>query len=72
MAILGTAVLGWTVLGQPDVAPGWGQTGLVTLDDLRRHLNLTTAENDAEMQALLSDVIGILEGETSRPLPGLI
>ena len=69
MAILGTAVLGWTVLGQPDVAPGWGQTGLVTLDDLRRHLNLTTAENDAEMQALLSDVIGILEGETSRPLP---
>lgn len=45
MTNLGTAVLGWTVLGQPDVAPGWGQTGLVTLDDLRRHLNLTTAEN---------------------------
>ena len=69
MATLGTAVLGWTVLGQPDLVAGWGQTGLVTLDDLRRHLNLATAADDAEMQALLSDVIGVLEGETSRPLP---
>ena len=35
MAVLGYAVLGHTVLGQPDVATGWGQTGIVTLAEVK-------------------------------------
>ena len=40
MAVLGYAVLGHTVLGQPDVATGWGQTGIVTLAEVKSHLNI--------------------------------
>lgn len=70
MAVLGYAVLGHTVLGQPDVATGWGQTGIVTLAEVKSHLNIaaTVTKYDDELQVMLDDVLGILEAETGRPL----
>ncbi len=65
MGVLGHAVLGQSVLGQPEAA---AVAALLTWQQIQDHLGVPAGGTQAEYEALAGQVLSVLEGKLGRPL----